>query len=148
MAIFHFNPTVARIRLRVEIVGDRRRTLDMLLDTGATRTTIPLWAAEEIGIPPHASERRVETTTASDTIEAPIVTVPSVHAFGHTVENIEVLCLDLPPSLCIDGLLGLNFLSRFKLFVHFPKGVLIIQRPSKNPFANSIQVWELLKAAL
>ena len=48
-------------------------------------------------------------------IEVPIIRVPSVRAGAAVVENLEVGVLDFAPHApIIDGLLGGDFLSRFK----------------------------------
>jgi hypothetical protein len=49
-------------------------------------------------------------------------------AIGQKVDNLEVLCHDLPPESGVDGLLGINFLKRFKLTIRFRKGIIDLTR--------------------
>ena len=57
---------------------------------------------------------------------APKVKVKRIRALGKSVEDVEVLCHDLPPEAKVDGLLGLNFLRNFNIAIMFKEGVIEI----------------------
>jgi hypothetical protein len=44
-----------------------------------------------------------------------------------TMRHIDVLYHDLPPSARVDGLLGLNFLSRFDLRINFKQEFITVR---------------------
>lgn len=104
------------------------RFIKMLLDTGATYTTIPYEAAVAIGCDPSVSERRVEFITASGIEYAPITNVKSIKAFGFENKNFDIVCHNLPPQSSVEGLLGLNFLTQFNVFLKFLEDTLEVTK--------------------
>ena len=93
----------------------------MVLDTGATITTIPTETALAIGCDPSRPKRRIEMITASGMEYVPVVTVPKIKFMGFEFKNVETACLNLPPQSLVSGLLGLNILSKFNLKLAFLK---------------------------
>lgn len=106
--------------------GTRRR-VKMVLDTGATYTMIPWYIAEELGYNPAASKEFLTMTTASGTVEAPMIKLDSLSILDHPIENQKVIIHNLPESSHIDGLLGLSYLKHFKLTIDFKKGLLALE---------------------
>ena len=66
-------------------------------------------------------------TTGSGIVPAKIITVCKLTAIGEAVENIDVLCHDLPFGSTIDGVLGLNFLKHFDVNISFSTGIIELQ---------------------
>jgi len=99
----------------------------MVLDTGATYTMIPWYIAEELGYNPAASKEFISMTTASGTIEAPLITIDCVSILDMPIENQKVIVHNLPESSHVDGLLGLSYLKHFKLTIDFKKGILALE---------------------
>ena len=56
------------------------------------------------------------------------IEVKALTAIGQTIENIEVICLDLPPEIHAEGVLGLNFLLNFDVNISFSKGYIQLVR--------------------
>ena len=100
----------------------------MVLDTGATITTVPIEAAIAIGCDPTKSKKRIEMITASGTEYAPLVTIPEVRFLGFKLKDVEVICHNLPPQATVSGLLGLNILKRFDIFLKFHSKILEIEK--------------------
>jgi len=71
---------------------------------------------------------RQRIITGSGIEYAPRVTARSATASGQKVAHLEVLCHDLPTESGVDGLLGLNFLKRFKLTIRFRKGIIDLNK--------------------
>lgn len=108
------------ITLYSQIKGpEDTKTLKMILDTGASYTMIPVRKAIEIGCQPTAPNKMIQIFTASGTEYVPMVTIPSFKCLGIEVDNLSVICHDLPPMSPSDGLLGLNFLVYLPAFVKF-----------------------------
>ena len=91
----------------------------MILDTGASVTTISHKTALAVGCDPSKATRRTEIMTASSIELVPLVVIPRIQVMGQQVKNLEAICHDLPPISPVDGLLGLNFLKHFNLHLDF-----------------------------
>ena len=108
------------ISFYVQIQGPiTKRIIKMALDTGATFTMIPPEIARDIGHDPALSKRRIEISTASGLILAPLFKVKSISCLGTELKDVEVVCHNLPPESPVEGLLGLNFLIHLPAFVEF-----------------------------
>ena len=117
-------PIVAR---RVEFHGPTGvREIDMILDTGAVYTVIAWDVAKDIGYDPAVSLLRMPIVTANGVIEAPMITVDAIQVAELRVQNVEVICHDIPEIAGIEGLLGLSFLRHFRTVVDYTTGNLEI----------------------
>ena len=86
--------------------------LRLLLDTGASFTVLPVEALEAIGCETHHPLRRVRMVAASGVIVAPMVAVPWFDCLGQRLEGFLAAAHTLPAGTFVDGLLGMDFLSR------------------------------------
>jgi len=99
----------------------------MALDTGSTYVLIPWDIAEALGYEPAYSKRKVDITTASGTEKAPLITVKRVSVLGKEVRDVACVVHDLPETSRVDGLLGLSFLKKLKLYLDFQAGILELE---------------------
>lgn len=104
--------------------GRKEVRLNLALDTGASYTMISSDAALDIGINPAKSNRQIDVTTGSGVILTPVVSIPIFRSLGQEIRNLEVLCHDLPSEGIVDGLLGLNFLKHFNVYLKFLDGTM------------------------
>jgi predicted aspartyl protease len=127
-----FDPSVASIIVDLLLeAADSRSSLviPVVLDTGASMTIISTDVMERLGYDPASLERdRQRIVTGSGVEYAPRSSVRSATAIGQRVDNLDVLCHDLPSESGVDGLLGLNFLRNFKLTIRFRKGIIDLNR--------------------
>ena len=100
----------------------------MALDTGATFTIVPWDIAIDLGYDPADPEGRQRIFTGSGVELCPVVTVKKMTALGMAVEDIKILCHDLPEGSCVDGLLGLNFLRMFDFEIRYSEGMISLKR--------------------
>ncbi|MFN0117201.1 MAG: retroviral-like aspartic protease family protein [Elusimicrobiota bacterium] len=99
----------------------------MALDTGSSITTISIATAIALGLNPLKPKNKIEMITASGTEYIPIVIAPKIKFFGFELKKVELGCANLPPeSRRIAGLIGLNVLKEFDLFLGFQSKKLII----------------------
>ena len=126
MIEFPFDPQDNLIIVPVEVHGESQLiTLNMAVDTGATWTILPIKTCSIIGA---VHQRRISIVTGSRVESAQLMTIPLIKAFGIDITNFKVVAHDLPSSLLVDGLLGMNFLKRVKLTIDFYKNVIKIPR--------------------
>ena len=87
----------------------------MVLDTGASLTTISAKLASRIGLKPKAGDPPVRLTTADGTVvEAKRLVIPSVRVGKFTIQNVE--CAVMPAEKGdVDPLLGQTFFKYFKV---------------------------------
>ena len=106
------------------IDGNSFRDIEVALDTGASTTSIPRYVASALGYNISNPKDRREVVTGSSVEEVPVIEVKALTAIGQTIENIEVMCHDLPPDAYVEGVLGLNFLMNFDVNISFSKGII------------------------
>lgn len=103
--------------------------LPVALDTGATTTILPADILADLGYDPGSPAlSRTRMITGSGIEYAPCIAVKSIHVGGENLDNVEVLCHDLPAEAGIDGLLGINFLMNFDLTIEYSSGKLLFER--------------------
>ena len=120
-----FNPIDELVVLRITVGGvdaNTFRNVFVVLDTGASTTMIPTKVAADLGY--DISNPNQQIVTASGIVLAKRITVRKLTAIGETVENIDVVCHDLPEDSIIEGLLGLNFLRHFDVNISFSTGTI------------------------
>jgi predicted aspartyl protease len=106
------------LRIGVEIDGpDISDFYTVILDTGATYSTLSAEALEEIGISIAPDAPWVELQTAGGLIEAPLVLVDAVWLGDFPVEWVTVAICEECSRPPVAGLLGLNVLQRFRVSI-------------------------------
>jgi len=104
----------------------------LLLDTGATNTIFSPRALGAIGVPiPSDAPRTSFIVAGGQRREAPVVRIDSLELGDARVSPLDVLAFDVTPeSSDVDGVVGLDFLSRFTVTIDQASGnVLITPRP-------------------
>ena len=120
-----FNSVGELIVIRLTVGGvdpDTFRNVFVALDTGASTTMIPTEVAVDLGY--DLSNPNERMMTANGIVLANRITVHKLTAIGETVENVDVVCHDLPEGSIIEGLLGLNFLRHFDVNISFSTGTI------------------------
>jgi clan AA aspartic protease (TIGR02281 family) len=114
-AVINFPPGSTRIEVSVLING--RIEVPFIIDTGASMTLIPAWAADMLGYRAQAASEWVRVQTAGGPRRLPYVSVNRLEIQGLGVSNLPVLFGDLPGYDAGMGLLGMDFLRYFSLAV-------------------------------
>ena len=89
----------------------------LLVDTGASYTIVPTEVVEALGCDILHPMRVIRIVAANGIIEAPMVALPWFHCLGQRLENFPVVAYTLPSGTFVDGLLGMDFLSRFRAVI-------------------------------
>jgi hypothetical protein len=120
---YQFNPALPLIVVEAEVVGPTRsHVVRLALDTGARRTVIDPVALTYVGYDLSMIPATSTATTASGTINVRRLQVTRATALGKSSNNFTVISHQLPPSVNIDGLLGLDFFRGQILNIDFHKG--------------------------
>lgn len=104
--------------------------VNFVVDTGASYTTISQATATALRLDLGANPTMLSFNTANGVIQAPLATVRSMEVGGMEVKDVTVAVHDVFPDTEVAGLLGLNFLSNFRLDIDSQSGLLNLQKKS------------------
>ena len=107
---------------------NNQRAAKFVVDTGASYTLISNAVASDLGINLGANPKTVPFQTANGLINAPIANIDSISIGGLEIRNIAIAIHDAVPDPQVGGLLGLNFLSNFKMDIDTQKGLLHLEK--------------------
>ncbi len=122
-----FLPGRALATVPVEINGVREFLL--IVDSGAERTLISPLTASRLGIDLSRPVRLEPLVGVGRTPPAPVVRLHRVQVGATRVTGLEASVFDLPSYFRADGLLGLNFLRRFRVTFEFDTRTLVLREP-------------------
>ena len=123
--VIDFPPGATRIEVSVLI--DRRLEVPCIVDTGATLTLLPTWAADLLGYRVQAPAAWVSVQTAGGARLLPYATISRLEIQGLGVSNLPVTFGDLPGHDVRKGLLGMDVLRYFSLVVDHEIGRMTLQ---------------------
>lgn len=125
--IVSFDPDRPVIVLEAEIYGPAGSVQALLaLDTGATTTVVSNWLLTAIGYDLSLVQQRITIITGSGTESVREVVVEKIQAIDQAVEDVTVICHDLPEETDLDGLLGLNFLRHLDIQINYSTSTLAL----------------------
>jgi len=130
MAKINFDPQspVIAVDITLEGKGGIKRRIKVALDTGATYTMIPWEIAEALGYKREISKEKVTLITASGVETAPLIEIKKIKFLGEGIDNVPVVCHDLPAKSYVVGLLGASFLRHFRITIDYLKGTLEVSK--------------------
>lgn len=99
----------------------------LLLDTGSAYTLIAKEILESIGCSPAFPIRTQRIITGSGYEIVPVISVNRFNCIGNLLEDFEILAHTLPFGSYVDGLLGMDFLSKFEIEIRISSGELVIR---------------------
>ncbi len=122
--VIHFSPGSKTIPVYADLNENARQKF--LIDTGASITTIPSAKAKELGIETDINDPIRTLSTAGGLIRAPEITLSSIQIDNWKIRDMKVLIVDIPHQE-ETGLLGLNFLNRFRMNLNSNDGILTLE---------------------
>ena len=112
----------------VEATINARTTADFVVDTGAAYTLISRAKARELDINLDGSLPNISLQTANGIITAPLVSLDSIEIGGLQVKNLTAAVHDVFSDPEISGLLGLDFLTHFRMDIDANHHVLHLEK--------------------
>ena len=112
----------------VEATLNKKTAAKFVVDTGASYTMISSAVAKELDIDTEQNSRTAPFQTANGIIQAPLVSLDSITVGGMEIRNLTAAVHDAVSDPRISGLLGLNFLSNFRMDIDTQKGVLHLEK--------------------
>ena len=98
------------------------------MDTGASYTLISNALARDLAIDVGSNPKTLSFQTANGLIQAPITSLESVTVGGMEIRNLPAAVHDAVPDPEVAGLLGLNFLSNFRMDIDTQHGMLYLEK--------------------
>ena len=112
----------------VEALLNKKTAAKLVVDTGATFTMISAATARELNLDYSQAPRTMPFQTANGIIQAPLTDLESITVGGIEIKNLTTAIHDAVPSANVAGLLGLNFLSNFRMDIDTTKGLLHLEK--------------------
>ena len=101
--------------------------LRLLVDTGASTTTFAPHFVEELELRQNDRTPEAEMIAMTGAVTAGLFILPRLRALGQTVVNLSIAAVDIPPEAGVDGVLGFDFLKRFRVAINATRGVVVAQ---------------------
>jgi hypothetical protein len=122
-----FNAKAGLILVEAEVSGPMGNAgATLVLDTGATTTSLNVNVLRSVGYEPDAATELVRMATGTAVVMAPRLTVNRLSALGRHAIGLCVLAHNLPAEAAVDGLLGLDFFRDLSLLVDFRAGQITV----------------------
>lgn len=99
----------------------------LLADSGAARTMLAQQVAEEIELDLSRPLRRERIASVHRIAWGPVLRLSSLQVGSQRATDLEVFVIPPPKDLRIDGILGVNFLERFRPTLEFDRSTLILR---------------------
>lgn len=112
----------------VPVTLNNRQTTKLVVDTGASYTFISHALARDLAIDVSRNPKTVPFHTANGVVEAPLTNLESITVGGMEIKNLTAAVHDTTPDSTASGLLGLNFLSNFRMDIDTQKGLLHLEK--------------------
>lgn len=114
--------------MTVQATLNEKTAANFIVDTGASYTTISQAVARQLDIDLEKDHPILHFQTANGVIQAPMVSVQSIEVGGLRLTDISVAVHDVFPDPAVTGLLGLNFLSQFRVDIDSKNSMLNLER--------------------
>jgi len=112
----------------IQATLNNKRSAKFVVDTGASYTLISNALARELSIDVGNNPKTMPFQTANGLINAPVTQLDSIAVGGMEIRDLPAAVHDAVPDPQVAGLLGLNFLSNFRMDIDTQKGVLHLEK--------------------
>ena len=112
----------------IQATLNNKRSAKFVVDTGASYTLISNALARELSVDVGPAAKTLPFQTANGLINAPVTSLDSISVGGMEIRDLATAVHDAIPDPQVAGLLGLNFLSHFRMDIDTEKGILHLER--------------------
>jgi clan AA aspartic protease (TIGR02281 family) len=112
----------------IPVTLNNRQTVNLVVDTGASFTLISQALARDLAIDLSRNPKTMPFHTANGVVDAPVTTLDSIAVGGMEIKNLTAAVHDATADYHASGLLGLNFLSNFRMDIDTQKGLLHLEK--------------------
>jgi clan AA aspartic protease (TIGR02281 family) len=112
----------------IQATLNNKQAAKFVVDTGASYTMISAALARDLAIDVGPNPKTLPFQTANGVIQAPVTNLESIAVGGMEIRNLPAAVHDAVPDPQVAGLLGLNFLSNFRMDIDTQKGVLHLEK--------------------
>jgi clan AA aspartic protease (TIGR02281 family) len=112
----------------IQAILNNKRSAKFVVDTGASYTLISNSLARDLAIDVGPTPKTLSFQTANGLIQAPVTSLDSIAVGGMEIRNLTTAVHDAVPDPQVAGLLGLNFLSNFRMDIDTQKGLLHLEK--------------------
>lgn len=109
----------------------------MIVDTGASITSISIRVADSLGIKIDDRTTRMPTQTANGPALVPLVKLSSLRVGDVEIRDVDVLVMTNWPNPEVTGLLGMNFFGQFDWSTDAVNNQLVLRPLTSHPQAES-----------
>ncbi len=110
----------------VQILLNGHKKVNLILDTGATITSLNKSIAKEIQY--KTIKENINTNTAAGLAKAKLVQINKISLGNTYLNDFKVTISKIDISKKFDGLLGMNFLKKFKFYIDQENAILYLNR--------------------
>ncbi|MGE5215828.1 MAG: TIGR02281 family clan AA aspartic protease [Chloroflexota bacterium] len=112
----------------IQATLNNKRSAKFVVDTGSSYTLISNALARDLSIDLGPNAKTLPFQTANGLIQAPVTHLDSVTVGGMEIRDLTAAVHDAIPDPQVAGLLGLNFLSNFRMDIDTQKGILHLEK--------------------
>jgi clan AA aspartic protease (TIGR02281 family) len=112
----------------IQATLNNKQSAKFVVDTGASYTMISNALARDLAIDTGPNQKTMPFQTANGLIQAPLTNLDSINVGGMEIKNLTAAVHDAVPDPQVAGLLGLNFLSNFRMDIDTQKGLLHLEK--------------------
>lgn len=112
----------------VQVKLNDRALGNFIVDTGASYTVISRATARRLAIDLKKELPKIRLQTANGMIDVPLVELDSIEVGGMRVGDLMAAVHDFSHDRSVSGLLGLNFLSHFRIDIDTKNGVMVLEK--------------------
>ena len=128
MTVFNFDGQRGSIFVLASASGPAESMeLRLLLDTGASMTSLRAETLIHLGYDPDQAEETVQIVSVNSVTEQPVVRLNRLSALGVHRLGISVVSQQFPDEIEFDGVIGLDFFRDRKLTIDFRTGQLTLE---------------------
>lgn len=134
LTVFVFKPN-ARYIIIASLLNDRIKA-KLLIDPTAERSSMGLGLAQSLGFDPKDPEMKMIDIVGAGSVEkVPLVKLDSVDLQGRVAQNVYMLIQPSATTPDYQGVLGKDFINRFKTSFDYMKGTFTMEdkAPSNEP---------------